>query len=37
LAGNCGDLDNSYAGDVNGDEIWNVLDIVVLVNLILST
>ena len=30
------DLESSISGDVNGDEIVNVLDIVVTINLILS-
>jgi hypothetical protein len=36
LASNCEGLPNSFAGDMNGDGDYNVLDVVVLVNYILS-
>ena len=32
----CSDLENGCAGDLNGDNNWNILDIVNLVNCILS-
>jgi len=36
LAGNCSEIENGCAGDLNGDGGWNVLDIVELANCVIA-
>jgi len=36
LAGDCSEIENGCAGDLNGDGGWNVLDIVTLANCVLA-
>jgi len=36
LTGNCSEIENGCAGDLNGNGGWNVLDIVELANCVIA-